>query len=110
MPGKDLPRSQTTKSPFVMMAIPMMGGHLGAFTTKKWRRRHGEKSYHTTLVEEWFKANEALPQMRPRPRIINARQRFAYPQGHWEMDFGETTAVYIKLKHTRPTYPKSKFD
>ncbi|KAG8898662.1 hypothetical protein FRC00_002499 [Tulasnella sp. 408] len=107
MPGKDLPRSQVEKSPFMVMAIPKKGGHLGTFTTKKWRKRHGEKRYHTAVVEEWFEANEALPQMRPRPRIVNAHQGFVYPQGHPEMAFRETTEMFLKLKYTRPTYPKS---
>ncbi|KIO19216.1 hypothetical protein M407DRAFT_11509 [Tulasnella calospora MUT 4182] len=107
MPGKDLPRSEARKSPFVLMAIPKKGGHLGTFTTKKWRKRHGHKRFHTAVVEEWFKANEALPQMRPRPAIINAHQGFFYPQGHPEMAFRETTAMYLKLKYTRPTYPNS---
>ncbi|KAG9043404.1 hypothetical protein FS837_009655 [Tulasnella sp. UAMH 9824] len=108
MPGKDLPRSQARKSPFFLMAVLKKGGHLGTFTTKKWKKRNGDKRYHTALVEEWFKANEALPQLRPRPQIVNARQGFVYPRGHPEMAFRETTSMYLKLKFTRPTYPKSK--
>ncbi|KAG8925088.1 hypothetical protein FRC00_004356 [Tulasnella sp. 408] len=107
MPGKDLPRSQVEKSPFMVMAIPKKGGHLGTFTTKKWRKRYGEKRYHTAVVEEWFEVNEALPQLRPRPRMVNAHQGFVYPEGHPEMAFRETTEMYLKLKYTRPTYPKS---
>ncbi|KIO19212.1 hypothetical protein M407DRAFT_31138 [Tulasnella calospora MUT 4182] len=108
MPGKDLPRSQARQSPFVIMAVLKQGGHLGTFTTKKWKKLHGKKRYHTAVVEEWFKANEALPQIRPRPQIVNAHQGFVYPQGRPEMAFREVSQMYLKLKFTRPTYPKFK--
>ncbi|KAG8930532.1 hypothetical protein FRC01_002654 [Tulasnella sp. 417] len=60
--GEALPRSGAKRSPFVVMAILKKGGHLRTFTTKKWRKQHWKKRYHTAVVEEWFKANnEALP-------------------------------------------------
>ncbi|KAG8924147.1 hypothetical protein FRC00_005422 [Tulasnella sp. 408] len=108
MPGKDLPRDQARKSPFVLMAILKKGGHLGTFTTKKWKKQNGDKRYHTAVVEEWFKANEALPQIRPRPPIVNANQGFIYPEGHPEMAFRETTNMFLKMKFTRPVYPECK--
>ncbi|KAG8946404.1 hypothetical protein FRC04_011850 [Tulasnella sp. 424] len=108
MPGEHLPRSQAMESPFVVMAVPKKGGHLGTFTTKWWKKQHGNRRYHTALVEEWFKANETLEQLRPRPRILHAQQGFVYPEGHPQMAFRETTAVYLKLKYTRPIYPKSR--
>ncbi|KIO21669.1 hypothetical protein M407DRAFT_28736 [Tulasnella calospora MUT 4182] len=107
MPGEALPRSEARKSPFVVMAVPKKGGHLGTFMAKKSRKFHGNKRYHTAVVEEWFKANQTLPQMRPRPQIFNAHQGFFYPEGHPEMSFREVTQMYLKLKYTRPTYPKS---
>ncbi|KAG8930531.1 hypothetical protein FRC01_002653 [Tulasnella sp. 417] len=108
LPGKDLPRSEARQSPFVLMAVTKKGGHLGTFTTKKWKKQYGNKRYHTALVEEWFKANEAEPHMRPRPQIINAGDGFVYPQGHPEMAFHETSEMFLKLKSTLPTYPTSK--
>ncbi|KAG9042425.1 medium-chain fatty acid ethyl ester synthase/esterase 2 [Tulasnella sp. UAMH 9824] len=107
MPGADLPRSEARQSPYFVMAVPKGGGHLGTFTTKRWKKKNGTKRYHTAVVEEWFKANEALPQLRPRPRIFNALQGFLYPEGHPEMAFRETTPMYLKLKYSRPTYPRS---
>ncbi|KAG8946410.1 hypothetical protein FRC04_011856 [Tulasnella sp. 424] len=106
MPGEHLPRSQAMESPFVVMAVPKKGGHLGTFTTKRWKKRHGNKRYHTALVEEWFKANDDMKQLRPRPQILHAQQGFVYPEGHPQMAFRETTALYLKLKYTRPIYPK----
>ncbi|KAG8946408.1 hypothetical protein FRC04_011854 [Tulasnella sp. 424] len=106
MPGEHLPRSEAMESPFVVMAVPKKGGHLGTFTTQRWKKQHGNKRYHTALVEEWFKANEDLKQLRPRPQILHAQQGFVYPEGHPQMALGETTATYLKLKYTRPIYPK----
>ncbi|KAG8941945.1 hypothetical protein FRC04_003904 [Tulasnella sp. 424] len=108
MPGEHLPRSQAMESPFAVMAVPKKGGHLGRFTTKRWKKQHGNKRYHTALVEEWFKTNDDLKQLRPRPRILHAKQGFVYPEGHPQMAFRETTATYLKLKYTRPIYPKPR--
>ncbi|KAG8930397.1 hypothetical protein FRC00_001155 [Tulasnella sp. 408] len=91
MPRSDLPRSEARKSPYFVMTVPKNGDHLGTFTTKKWRKKNGNKRYHTAIVEEWFKANMALPQLRPRPRIINAHQGFLYPESHSEMAFHAPT-------------------
>ncbi|KAG8954358.1 hypothetical protein FRC04_011684 [Tulasnella sp. 424] len=51
MPGEHPPRSQAMESPFVMMAVLKKGGHLGTFTRKRWKKEHGNKRYHTALVE-----------------------------------------------------------
>ena len=61
MPGEDLPRREALQSPFIVMAIPKKGGHLGTFTTKKWKKQHGDTRYHTALVKEWFETNASLP-------------------------------------------------
>ncbi|KAG8954850.1 hypothetical protein FRC04_010333 [Tulasnella sp. 424] len=108
MPAVHLPRSQAMEAPFFVMAVPKKGGHLGTFTMRRWKKQHGNKRYHTALVEEWFKTNATLEQLRPRPRILHAQQGFVYPEGHPQMAFRETTAMYLKLKYTRPMYPKPR--
>lgn len=61
MPGKDLPREQAGSSPYFVMAVPRKGGHLGTFTTKSWKKVHGDMRWHTAAVKEWFDAQQALP-------------------------------------------------
>ncbi|KAG8978028.1 hypothetical protein FRC05_011143 [Tulasnella sp. 425] len=87
MPGEHPPRSQAMESPFVMMAVLKKGGYLGTFARRRWKKEHGNKRHHTALVEGWFKANDDLEQLRPRPRILHAQQGFVYPEGHPQMAF-----------------------